>query len=154
MKAKRILFPTDLSALADAALRYATSLARDSGATLLIVHVETPPVIYGGDEMYSGVYQADVGEISEMLEKVVPHDPAVKCEHQLLQGDAATEIVRVAEEEKADMIVMATHGRTGLGRILMGSVAEAVVRKAPCPVFTLRHPERLNEAEEKDGAEE
>lgn len=127
--------------MADAALRYATSLARDTGATLLIVHVETPPVVYGGDEMYSGVYQPDTGEISEILEKVVSSDPAVKCEHRVLQGDAATEIVRVANEEKADMIVMATHGRTGLGRLLMGSVAEAVVRRANCPVFTLRHPE-------------
>jgi nucleotide-binding universal stress UspA family protein len=73
-----------------------------------------------------------------MLQDVCPSDPGITFEHRLVMGDPATEIVRVAEEEKAELIVLGTHGRTGLSRILMGSVAEAVVRHAPCPVLIYR----------------
>lgn len=73
-----------------------------------------------------------------MLEQVKPTDPTVPYVHRLVMGNPADEIVRLAEEENADLIVMATHGRTGIGRVLMGSVAEAVVRRAKCPVFTLK----------------
>jgi nucleotide-binding universal stress UspA family protein len=66
----------------------------------------------------------------------------VTVEHHLKEGDPATEILRLAEERKVDVIVMGTHGRTGLGRLLMGSVAEQIVRKAPCPVLTVRLPQR------------
>jgi nucleotide-binding universal stress UspA family protein len=61
-------------------------------------------------------------------------------EHWIFQGDPATEILAAAEKIKCDLIVMGTHGRTGLGRLLMGSVAEQVVRKAPCPVLTVKTP--------------
>jgi nucleotide-binding universal stress UspA family protein len=65
----------------------------------------------------------------------------VPVEHQLLfVGDPAAEILRVAQAVKADLIVLGTHGRTGLGRLLMGSVAEQVVRRAPCPVVTVKAP--------------
>jgi nucleotide-binding universal stress UspA family protein len=73
-----------------------------------------------------------------MLHAVVPTDPSIPFEHKLMTGDPAAEIVRLAESEGADMIVMATHGRTGLRRLLMGSVAEAVVRRAACPVLTVK----------------
>jgi len=62
----------------------------------------------------------------------------VPFEHQMTMGDPAGEVVRIAEEEQAEMIVMGTHGRTGLTRLLMGSVAEAIVRRAPCPVLIYR----------------
>jgi nucleotide-binding universal stress UspA family protein len=138
MNANRILFPTDFSHLSDAALRHATTLARESGAVLLIVHVEEPPLAYGGGEMYYGIPDPDRSEVRRMLEAVVPTDPKVPFEHRLVLGDPADEIVRIAEEENVDLIVMATHGRTGFKRLLMGSVAEEVVRRAQCPVFTFK----------------
>lgn len=144
MKAKKILFPTDFSQSSDVGLRWATSLARDTGAALLIAHVEEPPMAYGGGEMYLGADVVNSPEVAKMLEEVKPTDPNVSYEHRLLLGDPAREIVQLAEEEKVDLIVMGTHGRTGLGRLLMGSVAEAVVRRAKCPVFTLKQPESAN----------
>lgn len=75
-----------------------------------------------------------------MLEAVVPEDPNVKYEHRMVTGDPAGRIVELAEEENIDLIVMGTHGRTGLKRLLMGSVAEAVVRRAKCPVLTFKEP--------------
>lgn len=138
MKAQKILFPTDYSHLSDSALRYATTLARESGATLIIAHIEEPPIAYGGGEMYYGIPDPDRAEVRRMLDAVKPTDPAVPFTHRLVMGDPADEIVRLAEEEKVDMIVLATHGRTGFKRMLMGSVAEAVVRRAKCPVFTFK----------------
>jgi hypothetical protein len=75
-----------------------------------------------------------------MLRQIVPPVSDVAYEHKMLTGTPAEGIVRFAEEVQADFIVMGTHGRTGLFRVLMGSVAEAVVRKAPCPVLTVRQP--------------
>lgn len=138
MQAKKILFPTDFSTLSDAALRHATALARDMGAKLIIVHIEEPPAAYGTGEMYYGIPDPDTPALHKMLDAVVPSDPAVPFEHRMITGDPAGEIVALAQQEKADLIVMGTHGRTGLGRLLMGSVAEAVVRRSPCPVFTFK----------------
>jgi universal stress protein A len=138
MHASKILFPTDFSTLSDAALKHATVLARDMGAKLLIMHVEEPPAAYGTGEMYYGIPDPDMPALRNMLEAVVPSDRTVPYEHRMITGDPADEIVALAEQEKADLIVMGTHGRTGLGRLLMGSVAEAVVRRARCPVFTFK----------------
>jgi nucleotide-binding universal stress UspA family protein len=140
MTAKKILFPTDFSSASDAGMDMAASLARDTGGTLLIMHVEEPPAAYGRGELYFGMPEPDNTELLRMLHAVRPSDPAVPFEHRLVTGDPATEIVRLAETEGADMIVMGTHGRTGLRRLLMGSVAEAVVRRASCPVLTVKHP--------------
>jgi universal stress protein A len=138
MNAKKILFPTDYSHLSDSALRYATTLAKESGGSLIIAHVEEPPIAYGGGEMYYGIPDPDRAEVRRMLEAVKPTDAAVPYVHRLVMGNPADEIVRLAEEENVDLIVMATHGRTGLSRAFMGSVAELVVRRARCPVFTLK----------------
>jgi nucleotide-binding universal stress UspA family protein len=141
MHADKILFPTDLSPASEPALKWATSLARDSGATILIVHVEEPPMAYGGGEMYIGFdEEATRGELRKELVQIVPPDHHVAFEHMLLVGDPASAIVEAAERENVDLIVMGTHGRTGLTRILMGSVAEAVVRRAKCPVLTVKQP--------------
>jgi nucleotide-binding universal stress UspA family protein len=79
-----------------------------------------------------------------MLEDVKPADPKVPFAHRLTMGDPAGEIVRIAADEGAEMIVLGTHGRTGVTRLLMGSVAEVVVRRAPCPVLVYREtPARL-----------
>lgn len=142
MQAKKILFPTDFSTSSDAALKYATTLAKERGAKLSIVHVEEPPAAYGGGEMYYGLPDPDVAALKKMLEAIQPTDPLVPFEHRLVTGLPAREIVELAKEEGVDLIVMGTHGRTGLGRLLMGSVAEAVVRRAPCPVLTFKEPHK------------
>ena len=138
MNAAKILFPTDFSILGQTALEMATSLARDRGAKLVIAHVEEPPLAYGGGELYYGIAEPDHTELQRMLTAVVPSDPLVGYEHRLMIGNPAAAIVHLAEQEHVDMIVMPTHGRTGLGRLLMGSVAEEVVRKAKCPVLTIK----------------
>ena len=140
MNARKILFPTDFSPASQEALKWATSLARDSGASITIVHVEEPPMAYGGGELYVGDDEGHREELKKSLVQVVPPDPSIQFEHKLLIGDPATAIVQTAEDENADFIVIGTHGRTGLTRLLMGSVAEAVVRRAKCPVLTIKQP--------------
>jgi nucleotide-binding universal stress UspA family protein len=139
MKANKILFPTDFSHTGDEALAMAASLARDTGAKLLILHVEEPPLAYGSGEMYYGIPEPASADLQRMLQNVVPADPDVPYEHHLITGEPAGAITRFAETKSVDMIVMGTHGRTGLSRLLMGSVAEAVVRRAQCPVITYKH---------------
>src|SRR6266568_4330526 len=129
MNARKILFPTDFSSLGQTALKMATSLARDRGAKLLIAHVEEPPMAYGGGELYYGIEEPDRKELQRMLAEVVPTDAAVGYEHRLIMGSPAGAILHLAEKESVELIVMPTHGRTGLSRLLMGSVAEEVVRK-------------------------
>ncbi len=146
MKAKKILFPTDFSHTGDAALTLATALARDTGATLLIVHAEEPPTAYGGGELYYGIPEPATEDLRKMLHKIEPTDPAVPYEHRLITGDPAHAIVRLAKDEHVDMIVLGTHGRTGLSRMLMGSVAEAIVRRAECPVLTYKQPAKKEAA--------
>ena len=138
MAAGKILCPIDFSTPGKAALELATSLARQRGATLLIVHVEEPPIVYSEGELYYGMIEPDRTALETMLREVVPTDPAVSYEHRLVTGTPATAIVELAEAEAVEMIVLPTHGRTGLARLLMGSVAEAVVRKAKCPVLTYK----------------
>jgi universal stress protein A len=142
-----VLFPTDFSHTGDAALKMATSLARDRKAKLLIVHVEEPPAAYGGGEMYYGMPDPVTEDLQRMLVEVKPDDPAVPFEHRLITGDPASAIPRLADEEGVELIVLGTHGRTGLLRLLMGSVAEAIVRRAKCPVLTVRQPDQAQEFE-------
>jgi len=138
MAQKTIVFPTDFSHASDAALPHAEALAKQSAARLLIVHVEEPPLAYGGGELYYGLPEPSSDRILKMLEDVKPADPKVPFAHRLTMGDPAGEIVRIAADEGAEMIVLGTHGRTGMTRLLMGSVAEAIVRRAPCPVLVYR----------------
>lgn len=138
MHVKKILFATDFSAISNQALDYAATLAKANGAKLLIVHVAELPAAYGAGEMYYGVPEPDTDELMRMLHNVVPRNPPVDHEYHLLKGDPSHEIVRLANDEEVDLIVLSTHGRTGLGRVLLGSVAEAVVRRAHCPVLTLK----------------
>jgi nucleotide-binding universal stress UspA family protein len=139
---RNVLHPTDFSAYSDYAFRLACSLARDYGARLVVLHVATPPVVAYGEGVLPAEPEDYQGRLREQLQQVVPQDPKVTVEHRLVEGEAATEILRVAAETRCDVIVMGTHGRTGLGRLLMGSVAEQVVRKAPCPVLTVKTPQR------------
>lgn len=134
-----ILHPTDFSPSADYAFRLACALARDYGARLFVLHVGMHPVITlieGVVPPESEWYQEDM---SARLHNLQSEDPRTQVEPRLMiGGDPAAEILRVAQETKADLIVMGTHGRTGLGRLLMGSVAEQIVRRAPCTTLTVR----------------
>ncbi len=137
MNMKKILFPTDFSEAADEAWDQANVMAKETGAMLVIVHVDEPTSAYGGAGDVFYVTTADDREVMrQRLTAIVPPDSDIAYEHHLLAGDPATEIAHLAEELAVDMIMMGTHGRTGLTRLLLGSVAEEVVRRAPCPVMT------------------
>lgn len=138
MDIRRILVPTDFSAHSVAALQLATTLARQADAMLLILHVSEPPPIVSNTQI-SDMLEDD-WEQQKRLAAARPSDPEVGYKQKMVAGRPAAEILRAAEEEQADLIVMGTHGRRGLSRLLMGSVAEEVVRDAACPVLTLRQP--------------
>jgi len=150
MKLETIVYATDFSEANAAALPMAAAVARDSGARLLITHVVQPPMA-DARLTYAVVAEQARDEQQRLLEQVVPPDPQIRYEHRILDGAPSDAIVDLAEREKADLIVMGTHGRSGLKRLLMGSVAEAVVRRAPCPVMTIKQP---GEAEAESGDSE
>jgi universal stress protein A len=136
-----ILHPTDFSASSQSAFHLACALARDSGARLIVLHVRQLPLGAFG-EFGAMPPPPEPGDSQEyqQLENVQPLDAAVSVERRLIDGDPATVISAVAQDEYCDMIVMGTHGRAGLSRLLMGSVAERVVRTAPCAVLTIKNP--------------
>jgi nucleotide-binding universal stress UspA family protein len=138
---RTVLHPTDFSEHSDHAFRFACSVARDYGARLVLVHVVPPPLVHGevvARRQPDGYHE----QLARELDRLQPRDPETPVERLLKDGDPAAVILRVAEEVPCDLIVMGTHGRTGLGRLLMGSVAEQVVRRAPCPVLTVKLPRR------------
>ncbi|MDT5120578.1 MAG: hypothetical protein QOC96_60 [Acidobacteriota bacterium] len=148
MKIQSILLPTDFSECANYALSYATDLARQFKASIICVSVVEPVVPTVG---YTGIAEPlPMTDISEQLEDSATQElPKIaECEEcngldieeVIAHGDAAAEIVRVARERNVDLIVLASHGRTGWGRILFGSTAEAVVRHATCPVLVVKPP--------------
>jgi nucleotide-binding universal stress UspA family protein len=136
---RSILYPTDLSEQSPAAFEVARALARDHRATMHVLHVMPLSIAYGEGFVLPPVPEHTV-ELKERLEQLNPHDLAVPFASHLTEGDAATEIIHKAKELACDLIVMGTHGRSGLRRLLMGSVAEEVVRKAHCPVITVKSP--------------
>ena len=144
----RILVPTDFSAASDGALTYARSLARQFGASINLVHVFEDPFTSGafiGD----GTVTMPL-DLRQSLERLAHEQLAARhaahlgilplSSTDLLIGPTAKRIVEHAEKTHADLIVMGTHGRSGLGHLLLGSVAEKVVRTAKCPVLTAREP--------------
>jgi nucleotide-binding universal stress UspA family protein len=138
---KSILFPTDFSERSEVAFRLACSLARDHGARLIVLHVVAPPqtVAYEAMPMLPA-YPPGYREELETRLRSLKAPAGVAVDYRLEEGFAAAEIVTLAAEASADLIVMGTHGRTGLGRLLLGSVAEQVLRKAKCPVLTVKAP--------------
>lgn len=133
---KTILCPTDFSDLSAGAFHAACSLARDYGATLIALHVYPPPLGHAeaiARDQSNGFEES----LWEELKKTKADDAGTTIEYRLIEGFAADEIVRSARENHSDLIVIGTHGRGGLRRALMGSVAENVLRMAPCPVLTV-----------------
>jgi len=138
---KSILFPTDFSERAEYGFHLACALARDYGARMLIAHVNMPPAVLYGEMGALPLEPADMEEaVRDKLLEVRPTDASIPYDHFFMVGEPAEEIVRLANEEHVDLIVMGTHGRRGLGRLVMGSVAERVVRLANCPVVTVKSP--------------
>lgn len=135
-----ILHPTDFSDHSEYAFRLAYALARDHASRLVLLHVAPLPVVVYGEGIVPPEPEYFLEELKEKLHRLHVPDRRIHVEHLLKEGEPVTEILEVAREIHADLIVMGTHGRTGLGRMLMGSVAELVVRRAACPVLTVRTP--------------
>jgi nucleotide-binding universal stress UspA family protein len=139
--------PTDFSDFSNHALNYGIAFAEAYNAELHIVHVMEIPFL----PSYSSLDMPEInlpvdkieercrGQLNELEEKF--HREDIKIETILLSGVPFVEIVKLAREEEYDLIVVGTHGRGGLKHLLIGSVAEKVVRRAACPVLTVKHPE-------------
>ncbi len=142
---RRILHPTDFSAASRPALKWALELARSNGGSLTLVHVMSPilPMVGDGyispqawDDLERQVRAHAQKEIGKLIAKA--RKAGVRAASVLLEGTPADRIVRAARSRGADLIVMGTHGRGGLAKLFLGSVAERVVATAPRPVLTVR----------------
>jgi universal stress protein A len=142
MQFHRILAPTDFSEYSQQAVQYARELAQTFGATLVLLHVvELPPYPIEGlpPSQLGGTFLEDLErQATSDLAQVLAKEAEVEVVRRVVVGTPYRKIVEVAEAERGDLIVMATHGRTGFSHLFMGSVAERVVRAAPCPVLTIR----------------
>lgn len=147
MKVEKILFPTDFSEGSFHALPYAVDLSKHYNAKLCILHViydifkatnsHIPHI--SADELYREIFEWAQKEMERCC--VEGLRGLSNVEKVVLKGVPYEEIIRFAAEKKVDMIVMGTYGRKGLERFIFGNTAERVVRKAPCPVMTVRTPE-------------
>jgi len=145
MNFENILCPVDFTEASTMAIEKASSLAKRYDAKLHFVYSYEPVFADGHvDGMPMPPQPPDVEPLRERLEKVTPTVEDVQHCHAMTFGFPANAILTYAEENKIDLIVMGTHGRHGLGRVLMGSVAEAVVRSATCPVLTVHSKAPVN----------
>ena len=151
MKIKNILCPVDFSELSDAAIVHAGALARRYGATLHFVFVYEP-IFADGDMVGVPMHPApaDLEPLRERLQEIRPDDETVECCHELILGFPGSSLVAYAGTNDIDLIVIGTHGRTGARRLLMGSVAEAVVRGASCPVLVVHDAKHVISDEHRD----
>jgi nucleotide-binding universal stress UspA family protein len=142
----RILVPTDFSETSDAALAYARAIAARFGGTLQLVHVLEDPFVVGplGTELFvtetPALRAALLSDANERLDSRLRADDRerFRASGEVVIGTGARTIVEYAAAQQIDLIVMGTHGRGGLSHLLLGSVAERVVRTASCPVLTVR----------------
>jgi len=142
---RRVLHPSDFSPASRAAFAHAVASAKADRAELLLVHVITPVVPLVGDgyvspTVYDDLQRSILASGQKQLDTLVAKAKAAgaRARGLLLEGTPADGIVRTARSKRADVIVMGTHGRSGLARLFLGSVAERVVGTAPCPVLTVR----------------
>lgn len=146
LRLETILVPTDFSAGAAAAVEYAFWLATRSQGKVIFFHV-MEPTVYSVDfalsrpDISAEVRRGAIAALAQLVEEA--RGRGIAAEYALVAGTPFVEIEKVAAERKADLIVMGTHGRTGLAHVVLGSTAERVVRLAPCPVLTVKaSPER------------
>jgi universal stress protein A len=137
---KTILYPTDFSAETQLAFDAACALASEGHGRLVVLHIERPPLgTLGGTTLVPPLpSEYDRQGLWERLRSIQPSRPDIAVEHRLEYGNPESVILKTAKEIGADLIVLGTHGRTGLRRFLTGSVAEHVLREAPCPVLAVR----------------
>jgi len=144
MEIKKILFATDFSEVSSEALQFANDMARRYNAKLYMLHVIYDVVRVGGwfvphasmDEMYKDIVKGAKKEIDRFgLEELRGYKDV---ERSVIRGVPYEEIIKFANKEKVDLIIMGTHGRKGVGRVLFGSTAAQVVRNAQCPVIAIR----------------
>jgi nucleotide-binding universal stress UspA family protein len=135
IRIKKILYPTDFSSHSNQAYFHAIALAEAHGASLTVLFVFKPEPNVSGREIDK---MRDYWR--SQLEQIRPVDPNIAVNHVLLEGDAASEIVRYGRDAGIDLIVMGTHGRTGVERLLLGSVAEKVLRDASSSVLVVKMP--------------
>jgi len=150
---RKILVPTDFSSPSDLALEYGKALADRFGASLHLLHVLEDPFIAGA--WASEIYVADMPQLRASLRAEADKrlaralSPAERERYavttEVRVGSAAPAIREAAEEHGVDLIVMGTHGRSGMAHLLLGSVAERLVRLAPCPVLTVRGDSRVTQ---------
>jgi len=148
IRIQKILYPIDFSSYSNQAYFHAIAQAEKHGASLTVVFVYNPD--HTTTPGSQGDEEADLGYWRGQLEQIRPTDPQIAVRHVLLQGDPATEIVNLARDAGMDLIVMGTHGRTGMDRLLMGSVAERVLRESPCSVLVVKLPRGVPGAEQPD----
>lgn len=145
-----ILHPTDFSDPSDYAFKVTQMIARECHAKVVVLHVAGMHISlpqpmeneFGLAFDCSGDYQTFHDSLKLQLEQF-EKNPKIEVETRLVYGDAPTDILQTAHEIKCDLIVMGTHGRSGLGHLLMGSVAEAVLQRAECPVLTIKNPVKV-----------
>ena len=142
---RRILHPTDFSRASGSAFLRAVALAKENRAELLLVHVLLPPTPFIGDgyvspktyeELEAAARRGAQRQLAKLLAKAKKATAKVKA--VLIEGIPYSQIARAARGKRADLIVMGTHGRTGLSKFFLGSVAERVIATASCPVLTVR----------------
>jgi nucleotide-binding universal stress UspA family protein len=145
IKLRKILYPTDFSESSLEAMKYAVSFARDYKARLILMHVVNEQIFSEGLNLPrlaapEALEQELVAEAGRQMRTVIPADvrAGVDIEHVILRGMPFLEIIRYAKANEVDLIVIGTHGRSGMEHIIFGSTAEKVVRKAPCPVLSVR----------------
>jgi nucleotide-binding universal stress UspA family protein len=142
----RILVPVDLSEGSQALIDYAIQLAKPFNAALEIIHAWEPPQYVAPDLLVAApgwnsqsleqvAVDAASKELNALVEKVA--NAGLPIKHRVVVGEAASTVLRLAEEGKHDLIIMGTHGRRGLPRLLLGSVAQKIVARAHCPVLTV-----------------
>jgi nucleotide-binding universal stress UspA family protein len=135
----RILVPTDFSAPSEAALAYGRELANQCNAALHLIHIAENPFMRAVVGDRRSLEAASVRRLQDRLTEADLRRGAVAILEQ--SDEPASEILRYAKSANIDLIVMGTHGRSGLARVVLGSVTEAVVRAAPCPVLTVHSAE-------------
>ena len=137
---RNILCPVDFDANSEAALGYAAKMALDTGGRIFVLHVvpwTVAAVPIDAAEVLAELKQSATARLQQLVQEKI--DARVTREIVVtVASDTGAEVVRFANEWKADVVIMATHGRKGLSHLVLGSVAERVVRECPCPVLTLR----------------
>jgi len=139
---KNVLFATDFSATSDAALPYAAAICRRFGSTLHLFHVLSEAsllMMTGGVDYVSmgAIYEDAQDEAKERLEQICARLEGIPHRSYVRHGQVWSTLTRILAENDIDLIVLGTHGRTGLGKLLLGSVAEDILRHAACPVLTV-----------------